>query len=341
MTARVVFVGAVHEARAALDALLRHPAAEVCGVVTSTASEADRLAGAIDLAAQAERSGIAVHRTDDINGAATVAVLRRWHPDLLVVAGWTRLLKPQVLELPRIGCLGFHASLLPRDRGRAPVNWAIIRGDRVTGNTLMMLDAGTDTGDILDQVAVAIGPDDTCAQVYERVAEAGALMIDRTLAGILGGTAARTPQDPFVGNVLPRRTPDMGVVGWERSPREVHDWVRALTLPYPGAFTRYAGSRIRIWASADPTVDRVTVPPGEIIAMGPGAVVVAVGGGCLTLTEASLDEEAPRPADEVMASLGLGPGSRFDPVDEAELAWAMGLAAQPGPRVAAVDVAGR
>ena len=152
-------------------------------MVTLPAERAASTSGFVDLEPLARAHGIAVRRCADLNSAESVRHVRDLRPDLMVVTGWTRLLSAELLGVPPRGVVGFHASLLPRYRGRAPVNWAILRGEATTGNTMMYLDAGTDTGDIIDQQTVPIAPDDTCATVYARVGEAGAEMLRRHLRG--------------------------------------------------------------------------------------------------------------------------------------------------------------
>src|SRR5579863_9646676 len=246
---RVAFVGAVHEAVPALGVLI-DSGAEITEVVTLPAERAAATSGFVDLEPLARAHGIPVRRCADINSAESVRRVQDLRPDLMVVCGWTRLLSAELLGVPPRGVIGFHASLLPRFRGRAPVNWAILRGETETGNTMMMLDAGTDTGDIVDQQTVPITPDDTCATVYARVGEAGAEMLRRQLPALLDGTALRRPQGPGDGPPLPKRTPEMGITDWDRPARAVRDWIRALTSPYPGAFTFIAGRKLMLWASA-------------------------------------------------------------------------------------------
>ena len=149
-----------------------------------------------------------------------VAALRERDPDLVIVVGWTRLLGDELLALPRRGCVGFHASLLPQHRGRAPVNWAILRGETTTGNTMMMLAPGADTGDIVDQRVVPIDLDDTLS-AYRSIAAAGADMLDAHLPSLLDGTVRRRPQDARAGDlddVSPR-----WAIDW--TPRRGDDWV--------------------------------------------------------------------------------------------------------------------
>ena len=190
---RVIFVGTVHEAVPALGVLL-DSGAEITEVVTLPAERAASTSGFVDLEPLARAHGIEARRCADINSADSVRHVRELRPELMVVTGWTRLLSAELLSVPPRGVVGFHASLLPRYRGRAPVNWAILRGEATTGNTMMYLDAGTDTGDIIDQQAVPIGADDTCATVYAKVGEAGADMLGRHLQALLDGLHEHFPR---------------------------------------------------------------------------------------------------------------------------------------------------
>jgi methionyl-tRNA formyltransferase len=325
---RLVFVGAVHEAAPALAALFDSPV-QVAEVVTVPAERGPRPSGYVDLEPLAAAHGTPVRRCGDINAAEQVDHIRRLAPDLIVVVGWTRLLGPDLLAVPGRGCVGFHASLLPRYRGRAPVNWAIIRGEQEAGNTMMYLDVGTDTGDIVDQRPVPIGPDDSCGDVYGKVAAVGAAMLVEQLPALLTGSAPRRPQGPADGEVLRKRTPQMGITDWARSSRSVHDWIRALTEPYPGAFAFWAGRQVMLWAS-DAAVD---VPagraPGEVLSCDEDGVAVATADGSIRVTAMSDPGAPPQPALAWARGSGLRPGDRFDEVDEMTARWALGLGPAP------------
>ncbi|MFJ8085853.1 methionyl-tRNA formyltransferase [Streptomyces sp. NPDC096205] len=326
---RVVLVGAVHEAQAALTALLHSPLVRLAAVITPPDEERRRLCGAADLAGAAGAAGVPVLRESDVNAPAVLARVRALEPDLVVVVGWTRLLGPELLSVPRHGCVGFHASLLPRHRGRAPVNWTILRGESVTGNTMMLLDPGTDTGDIVDQRRLYIGPEDTCATVYDRVAQAGADMLLTHLPALLTGTAPRKPQNPAAGDVLPRRTHAMGVIDWDRRPRAVHDWVRALTTPYPGAFGMLDGERVMVWRTRPPRRDEPAGPPGMVLAVEPDGVRIAARGGSVLVTEMGGRAEPPQPAARWCRRFGVLPGTRFAPVPPDVARWVRGEGPRP------------
>jgi len=329
---RVVFVGAVHEAVPALGVLLDSEA-EIAEVVTMPAERAASTSGFVDLAPLARAHGIAVRRCVDINSAESVRQVRERRPDLMVVTGWTRLLSAELLGVPSHGVVGFHASLLPRYRGRAPVNWAILRGEAMTGNTMMYLDAGADTGDIVDQRSVPITLDDTCATVYAKVGQAGADMLRRHLRALLDGTAPRRPQGPAVGPPLPKRTPEMGITDWNRPARAVHDWIRALSWPYPGAFAFLADRKVMLWASA--VGGRCAgVAAGQVLGWDAGGVRVGTADGFLLLTAMSDGRDAPGPAASWAERNGLRPGDRFEPVRAETAAWALGLGPKPAEDLA-------
>ena len=331
---RIALLGAVHEALPMLQALLAEPRAQLLAVLTPSADQAQGLAGAVDLAGVARAHGIPVHAGMDLAGEDAVRLLRSLRLDLLVVVGWTRLVPPAVLALPRRGCIGFHASLLPRHRGRAPVNWAIIGGERVTGATMLMLDPGADTGAIVDQRLIPISQDDTCGTVYERVAQAGVQMLQQQLDALLLGAAPVRPQRPDDGDVLPKRTPEMGITDWTRTVSQVHDWIRALTHPYPGAFSLLGGSPVRLWR-AEPGRLGEQHRPGSFVGMDGGGLHVAAADGTVRLLRVAENDREEDAASWFARRALASSGSRFDPVEPDVARWALGLGPRPAGAVSA------
>lgn len=331
---RVALLGAVHESLPMLQVLLADPRVVLMAVLTS--GTGTTLAGAIDLGALAEQHDVPVYRGLDLRSPDSLCLLRKLDLDLLIVVGWTRLVPAEVLALPRFGCVGFHASLLPRHRGRAPVNWAIINGETQTGATMLMLDPGVDTGPIVDQLPIAISDDDTCGTVYERVAVAGVALLLKHLPALLEGCAPMWRQLPDDGDVLPRRTPDMGITDWDRSARDVYNWIRGLTHPYPGAFSMMRGEAIRLWR-AQPLARvpnaRAAVVPGTIIGCDADGVLVAACDGVVRLLSVGFGDRE-LPALQWFRDQALEVGDAFDAVDPAIAAWARGFGPVPaeGPR---------
>lgn len=186
----------------------------------------------------------------NINDEQVHHILKELDLDVLFVIGWSQILKPDVLKIPRLGVIGAHASKLPALRGSAPVNWAIIKGLNETGNTLMWLDPGVDEGEIIAQTSFDISPYDTCATVYEKVGRSNADMILDVMRALQNGEVPRCPQLRTFEPPLPRRKPEDGRINWDRPAREVYDFVRALTRPYPGAFSFLEGEKYLIWSVA-------------------------------------------------------------------------------------------
>ena len=183
---------------------------------------------------------------EDPNAAETIARVRAARPDFLFSFYYRHMLKREILELPARGAFNMHGSLLPKYRGRVPVNWAIIRGERETGATLHVMNEKPDNGAIVDQQAVPILPDDTALEVFHKVACAAETTLDRCLPRLLAGTARFRPQDISQGAYFGGRRAEDGKIPWLGTARKIHDLVRAVAPPYPGALTRLAGLPVRV-----------------------------------------------------------------------------------------------
>ncbi len=203
---------------------------------------------------------------DDPSRPEAAARVKAAAPELLFSFYYRDILPAQILGLPRLGAFNVHGSLLPKYRGRAPVNWAVLNGESRTGATLHVMTGKADAGDIVDQEAVAIGPDDTAIEVQERVTAAAVKILDRRLADLEAGRAARRPQDEAAATTFPRRTPEDGRIEWSRrTSQEVHNLVRAVTHPYPGAFSDVlGGGRIYVWKTRVPSLAAHDNFPGQV-----------------------------------------------------------------------------
>ncbi|MGZ8743924.1 MAG: methionyl-tRNA formyltransferase [Nocardioides sp.] len=329
---RVMFVGALREAEPVFRILLASTA-EVVGLVTLEAALGEHTPRFVDLAAEAQVHGIPVLRAADGDVRGLVPQMRGLAPTLVVVAGWTWPLPSDLLVMPRHGAVGFHASLLPRNRGSAPVNWALIRGDTLTGNTMVMLVPGIANGDIVDQREITIGPEDTCGTVYDKVADSGARMLREKLPALLAGTAPRRRQVVHhFDRKLPVRTADMNITSFDRTSVEIFNWVRALTRPCTGAFTHMWGERVTLW-SAEALPDRRTLaPPGTVLGVDRDGVVVTTSTGAVRLLEVQAEDGPPETAASWFARKELQPGCVFEAVDAETAAWALGKGERPARR---------
>jgi methionyl-tRNA formyltransferase len=187
-------------------------------------------------------------RTSKINDEIHINAIQKIAPDLIIVCGWQRLISQEILDIPRLGTVGFHSSLLPKYRGRAPVNWAMIMGEKETGITMFYLNSEADTGDIIAQESFHILLDDDCHAVYKKSAKAGANLIKSylPLIAIEKGPRIHNPSKNFPA--YPKRTPEDGLIDFNRSALDIYNFVRALTKPYPGAyFFDKNGQKIIVW----------------------------------------------------------------------------------------------
>jgi len=194
----------------------------------------------------------------------SIARIRSLSPDLIFSFYYRRLLPKEMLDAARIGAYNMHGSLLPKFRGRAPVNWAVLKGETQTGATLHEMTERADRGPIVDQEAVPIGPDDTALEVQRRVSEAAVKVLDRRLDDLEAGTAKATPQDESRASRFGRRRPEDGRIDWSRPAKEVHDLVRAVTHPYPGAFTDLFGGTTFVWRTRIPGLAAHDTFPGQV-----------------------------------------------------------------------------
>ena len=212
----------------------------------------------------------------DARDAAAADRIRAAAPELLLSIYYRGILPNAVLAIPRLGPFNMHGSLLPKYRGRAPVNWAVLNGETQTGATLHVMTPRADAGDIVDQEAVPIGPDDTAIEVQRRVTVAAVRILERRLADLERGTAGRLRQDESQATTFPRRRPEDGRIDWMKSSKQVHDLVRAVTHPYPGAFTDVFGATTWVWKTGLPSLGAHDNFPGQVRTEG-GRLFVACG----------------------------------------------------------------
>ena len=210
-------------------------------------------------------------------------VLTALKPDLIVVAAYGKILPKRILELPRLGCINVHSSLLPRYRGAAPINWAILNGEETTGVSIMYMAKELDAGDVILQKETPIGPDEDAQALTVRLADLGAEALSEAVAAIGNGTAARTPQDESRQTYASMLTKEMSPIDWTRSAREIDCQVRGL-IPWPCAACELAGQRFKVYRTAPG--EQTGAAPGTVLSAGKQGIQVACGRGeSLYLTE--------------------------------------------------------
>lgn len=276
--ASYVFVGGVDISHACLEALcaLGVPPALAVGYDASRASAS----GYRDLGDLADRHGFELVRTADVNDPVLVERIEGLRPALLYVLGWSQLVRPRLLAVPAHGAVGAHPTKLPEGRGRAPIPWTILKGLRETACTLFRLTEGVDDGPIVGQVPISVDAREDAGTLYAKHRAAHVELVRRHTAALLDGTAPAVEQDHAAATYWERRRPEDGRIDWSAPAVEVDRLVRAVTRPFPGAFTD--GGRV-IWR-AEPA-DGIDAPPGTAFERD-GVAHVACGEGALRILEA-------------------------------------------------------
>jgi methionyl-tRNA formyltransferase len=236
------------------------------------------------------KHGIEVIQPNKIKTDEFVEEIRALKPDLLVTAAYGKILSKELLDVPPLGCINVHGSLLPAYRGAAPINWAVINGEKSTGITTMFTDVGLDTGDMLLKKELTIEPDTTVGELHDQMSILGAEVLKDTLAELKNGTLKRQPQDDALSSYAPIMSKELGLIDWNKSAQEIHNLVRG-TDPWPGAYTFLNGERIRIWRTnlvSDKHTD-TNAEAGLIIEVGCDGILVKCADECILVGEIQLD----------------------------------------------------
>ena len=309
---RVVFMGTPEFAVPSLEALHR-AGFDVVGVFT----QPDRPAGrgkkltACPVKQRALALGLEVFQFEKVKSPEGVACLRALAPDVMVTAAFGQILTRELLDIPTHGTVNVHASLLPRHRGSAPINWCILNGERESGVTLMLTDAGIDTGDILAARSTPIDPLETAGELTRRLSELGAELLAGTLPDYLSGVIQPVKQDEAQASYEPMLKKEMGEIDWRRDAEAIACQVRGLN-PWPGAYTDMPGGRLRI-ALARPVDDEGSEEaPGTVIVSGAKTgLVVKCGHGALEVLEMQAPNAKLMTAKAYLAGRKIETGTRF------------------------------
>ena len=326
---RMVFAGTPEFAAVSLEALIKQQSALNIDIV-AVYTQPDRKAGrGQKLAASAVKqvalaNDIAVEQPETFKkssteGLAAREILRSYQPDLMIVAAYGLILPIGVLTTPTYGCLNIHASLLPRWRGAAPIHRALLDGDSETGITIMQMDKGLDTGDMLYKVSAPIEADDTAASLHDKMAELGATAIITVLKDLPNYKAQAIAQDDNQANYAEKLIKTEGEIDWTQSATEIERKIRGLT-PWPGAYTFLAGQRVKVLASLPVNASQQTnEPAGTVISVGRKAILVACGkdseteqsATTLAITHLQFAGGKPMTAEQVCHGNQLNDGDKF------------------------------
>lgn len=238
----------------------------------------------------ADKRGIPVIQPAKLRDPAAVENIVSLQPDLIITAAYGQILPKAILDAPKYGCINVHGSLLPSYRGGAPIQRAIMNGERMTGVTIMYMAEGLDTGDILTKVEVAIEPEDTAGTVFDKLGIAGAKLLIQTLPDLLAGQLSAVPQNHELASYAPNITREDEQIDWSKTAEEICNQVRGLN-PWPGAFTHWNGAVLKIWSCEVETIDAAkisaqtrNVVPGTVLHVAEAGIQVATGAGILRLS---------------------------------------------------------
>ena len=306
---RIVFMGTPDFAVGSLQALCESGKHEILAVVT----QPDRPKGRGNKLLQtpvkeyALAQGLTVYQPQKVKTPEFVELLHELQPELIVVAAFGQFLSKEILELPKYGCINVHASLLPKYRGAAPIQYAIIKGEKESGVTIMQMDIGRDTGAMLDKVVVPIEENTTMGELHDALREQGATLLLQVIDKIAAGTAVAEPQDDAQATYATLLDRSMEHIDWSKTAQEVHNLIRGFN-PAPSTFTKLPnGKSLKIWGSKM-TGKSSAAAAGTVIETGKHSFFVACGEGVLEITEVQPESKKRMPAQVFLNGRGVQEG---------------------------------
>jgi methionyl-tRNA formyltransferase len=311
---RIVFMGTPPLAATVLEVLLAEKKIEVIAVITQPDQPKGRDLKLQPSAAKelALKRNLPVLQPERARDEPFIAQVRGLTPDLIVVAAYGQILPQSLLDVPRFGCLNVHTSLLPKYRGAAPIQWAIINGDEETGVTIMKMDAGLDTGGIVSEERTPISPEDDSQTLHDRLARMGGALLARTIPDYVAGKIVPRPQPTEGASYARKIKKEDGHLDWSQPALVLWNRVRGLT-PWPGTFTSFqsagAAGRIKIWRAEH--LETVSGAPGEILSAHRDGIVVACGVGALRILELQREGGKRLGAQQFLAGHPLQAGERL------------------------------
>jgi methionyl-tRNA formyltransferase len=307
---KVTFMGTPSFAVPILRAIYESPH-EVIGVVTQPerGRGRGRKPGISPVKELAMKLCLPILQPETTRDGVFIGEVKRMSPDLVVVAAYGRMLTREILDIPPLGCINVHASLLPLYRGAAPIQWAIVNGDKKTGVTIIKMDEGMDTGDILLTQEVKIRDDDTAQSLHETLSRVGAKLAIEAIDQLEKGTIRPVPQDHNKATYAPPLKKEDGLIDWKHGARDIFNRIRGFN-PWPGAFTFLKGGQLKIY-HGEIVDEEVREAPGTVIQSGSDGVTVATGSGALRLKEIQLEGRRKMSIREFLIGNEIPPGTHL------------------------------
>ena len=308
---KIIFLGSAHFATPALDALIK-AGHKILGVVTQPDKKKGRHLhlGVTDVKALALQAGLKVFQPEDINSPSSVELLKSLNPDLFVIVAYGQMLSQEVLDIPKVFPLNIHASLLPKYRGAAPINWAIIRGEERSGVTIMQVIRKMDSGAIIMQKEIAIHGGDDAVLLELKLRDLGAKLLLESMQAIKNNDYKLIAQDENKVSFAPKLKKSDGLIDWSRSALEINNLIRG-ALPWPGAFTHFKGKLLKIYkARITPSLE-ADQEPGRLVDISKEGIVVSTGKDLLVIQELQLEGKRRMKIEEFIAGHKISPKDKF------------------------------
>jgi len=309
---RIVFCGTPEFAVPSLKRLIAEPDFEIAGVV----SQPDRPSGrgkkihSSPVKLAAVPAGVPVFQPEKIKSEEGYQYFRRIAPDAVVIIAYGQIISPRLIAIPRLGWINLHASLLPKYRGAAPINWAIVKGEKVTGLTTMQIDAGLDTGPTLLKYETGIGADETAPELAAQLADAGAPLVVDTLRKLAAGEISPSPQDNSQATLAPILKKEDGRIDWWLNAFNIYNRMRGMQ-PWPGAFTTFRGKNCRVWGKPLKPVSAGGMPGVILPSEEDGMLVICGGSTVLRVAHLQLEGRSRVTSEQFIHGARLAPGERF------------------------------
>ena len=254
--------------------------------------------------------GLPVYQPEKIREASFVDTLRKMEPEVIVVVAFGQILTKEILDMPKYGCINVHASLLPKYRGSAPIQWAVINGEKESGVTTMLMNEGIDTGDMLKKAVVPLDEKETGGSLFDKLADEGAKLLVETLKDLEQGTITRTPQQEEEATHVKMLDKKMGLIDFSKSAVEIERLIRGLN-PWPSAYTGYKGKTLKIW-DADVVDKEMDGEVGQVVEVSKHELFIKTGKGLLSLQEVQLEGKKRMDIDAFLRGNAVEVGTKLE-----------------------------
>ena len=312
---RIIFMGTPDFAVPTLESLIQGPD-EIIAVVTQPDRPKGRSKKLVPPPVKlvAQKYGIDLYQPKGIRSPDFITTLKSYDPDLIVVAAYGKILPETIIELPRNGCINVHGSLLPRHRGAAPIQWAIIKGDPEVGVTIMQMDKGMDTGQILMKASITPDPEETAGTLFPKIARLGSHTLMDTLDMLAQGGLAMIDQDDKEATSAPMLRKEDGLIDWTRSAHEINCLIRGLD-PWPTAFSFLDQRKFQLFRP-EVVHQSSTRKPGTLLRADREGLLIAAGNNCILIKEVKMEGKRRMAVTDFLNGWPLAPGGLFGPLGD-------------------------